>query len=261
MSDPTGSRFGRLRNHEKYYLNGGDVYFLIDEYIFRVHSMFFERESPKFREMFDHPTPAGERPAGSSVGTAFKLEDVNPEDFSRFLWVFYNPKYSIYDASVEVWQAILRIATNWEFPEVKALAIRELERKPISLVDRIVLYQKFNVDPEILTPLYAKLCSRDEPLNKVESQKLGVETVVLIFQARERLRSSSRDGVKSPLPDGVNSLDVIQVVSEVWRTDDASSNRTSGSNTNTRQGYSARQADGSAGGQSSKRGSGRPRRW
>ncbi len=78
-----------------------------------------------------------------------------------------------------------------------------------------------------MIPLYAKLCSRDEPLNKTESQKLGVETVVLVFHARERLRSSSRDGVKSPLPEGVNPLDVMQVVSEMWQGDDVS-NRSSG---------------------------------
>ncbi|KAK0459131.1 uncharacterized protein EV420DRAFT_1538481 [Desarmillaria tabescens] len=228
MSGPGGQRLGRLRNHEQYYLNGGDVYFLVDEYVFRVHRIFFERESPRFQQMFDHPAPPGERPAGSSAGTAFKLDDVNAEDFSKFLWVFYNPKYSIYDASVDGWHAILRLASLWGFPEVKALAIRELERKPMGLVDRIVLYQAYNVDLDILTPLYAKLCSRDEPLTKTESQKLGVETIVLIFQARERLRSSSRDGVKSPLPDGINSLDVLQVVTEVWQGDDTSSNRTSG---------------------------------
>ncbi|SJL08505.1 uncharacterized protein ARMOST_11869 [Armillaria ostoyae] len=41
---------------------------------------------------------------------------------------------------------------------------------------------------------------------------------------------SSRDGAKSPLPDSVNSLDVMQVVSEMWQGDDVSlSNRSSGS--------------------------------
>ncbi|KAK0226372.1 hypothetical protein IW262DRAFT_1294574 [Armillaria fumosa] len=228
MSNQTGSQFGSIRRRESCYLTGGDVYFLVEEYIFRVHRIFFERESQKFRQMFEHPTPPGGEPAGTSIGSALKLEDVTANDFSKFLWIFYNPKYSLYDASVDEWHTILRIASDWGFAEVKALAIRELERKDISLVDRIVLYQAYNVDQEIMVPLYAKLCSRPEPLNKVESQKLGVETVVLIFHARERLRSSSHDGVRSPLPDGVNPLDVMQVVSEMWQGDDVSSNRSSG---------------------------------
>ncbi|KAK0454520.1 hypothetical protein EV421DRAFT_421036 [Armillaria borealis] len=260
MSDQTGSHFGSIRRRESCYLTGGDVYFLVEEYIFRVHRIFFERESQKFRQMFEHPAPPGDKPAGSSVGTAFVLEDVTANEFSKFLWIFYNPKYSLYDASVDEWHTILRIASVWGFPEVKALAVRELEGKPMSLVDRIVLYQAYNVDPEILIPLYAKLCSRDEPLNKVESQKLGVETVVLVFHARERLRSSSRDGIKSPLPDGVNPLDVMQVVSEMWHGDDVSSNRSSGSGADSAQQtptQSEGQANRSPGGQNSRTQSGR----
>lgn len=251
MSDQTESHLGSIRKRESCYLTGGDAYFLVEEYIFRVHRVFFERESQKFRQMFEHPTPPGEKPAGSSIGTAFKLEDVTANEFSKFLWIFYNPKYSLYAASVDEWHTILRIASSWGFPEVKALAVRELEAKPMSLVDRIVLYQTYNVDPEVLIPLYAKLCSRDVPLDKAESQKLGVETVVLIFHARERLRSSSHDGVRSPLPEGINPVDVMQVVTETWQGDDASSsNRSSGTGTDSaQQTQSAGQANGSAGSQ------------
>lgn len=256
MSNQTGPQFGSIRRRESCYLTGGDAYFLVEEYMFCVHRIFFERESQKFRQMFEEPAAPGENPAGSSAGTAFKLEGVTANEFSKFLWIFYNPKYSLYDASVDDWHAILRLASNWGFPEVKALAVRELEGKPMSLVDRIVLYQAYNVDSEILIPLYVKLCSRDEPLNKIESQKLGVETVVLVFHARERLRSPSHDGVKSPLPNGVNSLDVMRVVSETWQGDDVSSgNRSSGSGADSTQqtsSQSTRQGNRSAGSQNNK---------
>ncbi len=115
-----------------------------------------------------------------------------------------------------MWVAILRLAYDWSFPEVKALAIRELERKTINLVERIILYQECKVDQSLLVPLFAKLCSRDEPLSTEESLRLGVETTVRIFQARERLRSSSLDGLKSPLPNNVDHTNVMQVIEEVW---------------------------------------------
>jgi len=53
------------------------------------NSHFFERESPVFRKQL-----AGygtrERPGGSDADPCV-LDGVNVEDFSRFLWVFYNP--------------------------------------------------------------------------------------------------------------------------------------------------------------------------
>ncbi|KAK0454519.1 hypothetical protein EV421DRAFT_1757269 [Armillaria borealis] len=215
MSRPSSKLTG-IKRHEVYYLKGGDIYFLVDECLFKVHRYFFERESSKFRQMFSGPTSPGKEPEGSSPSSAFKLSNITAEDFAHFVWVFYNPKHSLYDASTAVWVTILRFAYDWSFPEVKALAIRELERKTINLVDRIILYQECKIDPSLLVPLYAKLCSRDEPLSTEESVRLGVETTVRIFQARERLRSSSLDGLKRPLPNGIDHTNVMQVVEEVW---------------------------------------------
>ena len=53
------------------------------------NSYFFERESPEFRKQL-----AGygtrERPGGSDADPCV-LDGVTVDDFSRFLWVFYNP--------------------------------------------------------------------------------------------------------------------------------------------------------------------------
>ncbi|KAK0454514.1 hypothetical protein EV421DRAFT_1699992, partial [Armillaria borealis] len=215
MSEST-SKLGYIKKHEVYYIKGGDIYFLVDEYIFRVHRHFFERESSKFRQMFGGPTSPGKELEGSSPSAAFRLSDITAEDFAHFLWIFYNPRHSFYDASTNVWITILRTACKWSFPEVKALAIKELERKTITLVDPIVLYENYKDDPSVLALLYAKLCSRDQPLTMEQSMCLGIETTVRIFHARERLRSSSLDGLQSPLPNGVDLADVIQVIDEVW---------------------------------------------
>ncbi len=89
----------------------------------------------------------------------------------------------------------------------------------ITLVDPIVLYENHKDDPSILALLYAKLCSRDQPLTMEQSVCLGIETTVRIFHARERLRSSSLNGLKSPLPNSVDLADVKQVIDEVWGSD------------------------------------------
>ncbi|KAK0459138.1 uncharacterized protein EV420DRAFT_305017 [Desarmillaria tabescens] len=241
----SSSKLAGIKRHEQYYIKGGDVYFLVEESMFRVHRYFFERESSKFRSMFSSPTAPGKEPEGTSPSTAFRLDDITAENFAHFLWVFYNPRHSLYDASTDVWVAILHTSCLWSFPEVKALAIRELECKTINLVDRIVLYQDYNVDPTVLAPFYARLCSRDEPLTTEESVRLGVETVVRIFHARERLRSSSLDGLKSPLPNGVDLTNVMKVIDEVWG---SNTKRASGSNTDPQGSSPARKTNGLANG-------------
>ncbi|SJK97981.1 uncharacterized protein ARMOST_01237 [Armillaria ostoyae] len=214
MSRSTSELVG-IKKHQVYYIEGGDVYFLVGEYLFRVHRHFFEGESSKFRRMFGGLTSPGKEPKGSSPGTAFRLSDITAEDFAHFLWIFYTSKPSVHDASTDVWVTILRTACKWLFPKVKALAIIELERRTITLVDPIVLHQDYKVDPSLSALLYAKLCSRDEPLTMKESVGLGIETTVRIFQTRERLRFAL-DGLKSPLPNGVDLADVMQVMDEVW---------------------------------------------
>jgi hypothetical protein len=92
------------------------------------------------------------------------------------------------------------------------LAVRELEKTNFSVIDRIALYQKYLVDITFLVPLYATLCARDEPLDEVESETLGMKATVLVFQARERLRAKPSDGGKSPLPPDLGTESVVNTI-------------------------------------------------
>ena len=128
MPQPTLQRY---RRHREYYIDGGDIVFLVSFPVcpaienrpvadsdVRKHrsktcfsvsigsylkqqvpagvaesvagdSYFFERESPVFRKQL---TGYGtrERQGGSDADPCV-LDGVNVDDFSRFLWVFYNP--------------------------------------------------------------------------------------------------------------------------------------------------------------------------
>lgn len=52
---------------------------------------FFERESPIFRKQLADAAHGGHHRIGMSDTDPCVLHDVRTEDFSRFLWVFYNP--------------------------------------------------------------------------------------------------------------------------------------------------------------------------
>lgn len=83
-------------------------------------------------------------------------------------------KYSIYKAGVDDWSAILKLSHEWRFGEVKSLACRELERFEIEPVQKIDLYQRYEIDRKLLIPSYSKLTFRLEPLSLKEGRKLGL---------------------------------------------------------------------------------------
>ncbi|THG98442.1 hypothetical protein EW026_g3747 [Hermanssonia centrifuga] len=206
----------KIRRHPKYYLNGGDVHFLVEGYLFRVHRYFFERESAVFREKLG-ATPASGQAKGSSDAHPFPLDNVRELDFSRFLWVFYNPKYSIYDANVEEWTSILRLAYDWRFAEVKRLACRYLEKFEMDPVDKIELYQMYEVDKRLLIPSYISLVNRLEPLNIHEGRRLSLETALLLATARECARGKPLDsGRHSPTIASVAVDAMVSIIREVF---------------------------------------------
>ncbi|KAH9833556.1 uncharacterized protein C8Q71DRAFT_692844, partial [Rhodofomes roseus] len=208
----------KVKRHPKYYLSGGDIHFLVENYLFRVHRYFFERESAYFREKFAVAAPPGQQPKGSSDGNAFPLEDVLANDFARFLWVFYNPKYSIYDATVDDWSAILKLAFDWRFSEVKKLCVRELEKFEIAALQKIELYQAYELDKKLLIPSYIAMCMRPEPLSIKEGRQLGLETALLLATAREsaRGRPSSSPGQICSSPVTVESDDMVTIIKDVF---------------------------------------------
>ncbi|KAF9059592.1 hypothetical protein BDP27DRAFT_1341197 [Rhodocollybia butyracea] len=195
-------------------MNGGDLYFQAGNGLFKVHRYFFERESPKFQEMLSRPPPTGQQPYGSLNNPV--VLDVSSEEFQQFLWVFYNPAFSYEEANTDDWACILRLACKFRFPEVKQLAVRNLENIELDLVDRISLYQDSAADEDLLIPLYAQLCARDRTLSLPETHKLGYETAVMVFQAREHLRSPTERG-KSPLPDDIDDGEVEDTIRDLMK--------------------------------------------
>ena len=201
-------------HHEKYYIPGGDLFIVVEKVLFRVDSYFFQRESNEFAELLTPASPAT-HPSGSDVSMAILLDGLSAEDFAKFLWVFYNPLYSLYHAAVEDWEVILTLSNRWSFREVKNLAIRELEKMAISDVKRIKLYHDHNVDRNYLIPCFIALCKREESLTVEEGIHLGMITVTQIVTAREHIRrvshlTSGTGGPSTPIIHGSDLHDVIR---------------------------------------------------
>ncbi|KAF6741282.1 hypothetical protein DFP72DRAFT_292661 [Ephemerocybe angulata] len=213
MADP----FRSLTRHQTYYIPSADLSFLLGHVQFRVHRYFFERESAFFRGKLTMPMSPGSTRQGASDADPLVLEDIRPEDFERFLWVFYNPRYSLYDAKVDDWSVILTLSHRWGFAEVKALAVRELEKKEFSSIDRIVFYQTCEVDRNLLIPHFAAICARESPLTLAEGLKLGMETTLVIASAREYIRAIPHpNGLRSPTTPTVEGEELYDMIRELF---------------------------------------------
>lgn len=127
-------------------------------------------------------------------------------------------KYSIYDATVDDWSAILKLAFDWRFSEVKKFCVRELEKFEIAPLHKIELYQAYELDKKLLIPSYVAMCMRPEPLSIKEGRQLGLETALLLATAREgaRGRPSSSPGQLCSSPVTVESDDMISIIKDVF---------------------------------------------
>jgi len=129
-------------------------------------------------------------------------------------------KLSIYETTLDNWKTILRLADQYKFAAVKDLAFREIDKPgafDVSIVERIILYRKYNADRKYLEKLYVELLARPEPLTFNEGQDLSLELALLISGARERLRASSdKLSLSDPLPKTMIEAIKAMVASMFW---------------------------------------------
>ncbi|KAI0300449.1 hypothetical protein B0F90DRAFT_412010 [Multifurca ochricompacta] len=205
-----------LSRHPDYFFPEADVTFEVDNVLFRAHKRFFIRESAYFRALFTAPPIPCQDPPGSETNPVV-LEHTSVDGFAGLLWVFYNPRYSIYNTTVEKWQSILTLAQRWGFKEVEELCVRELEKLPIPPVEKIYIYQKFKLNASLLLESYAKLTNRAEPIDLEEGRKLGIDTSLLIARARELSRGTgSHTSPRSPSAIQLESKDLQRLIREVF---------------------------------------------
>lgn len=101
---------------------------------------------------------------------------------------------------------------------VRSRAIKEIfDFWPrIEPVDQVVLAVKHNV-PDWLPLAYAVLCQRNDPIEVDEAKKLGLETMVFLAKAREKVRRASiASRPTSPDPTPFSASLVSRVIDEIF---------------------------------------------
>jgi hypothetical protein len=116
----------------------------------------------------------------------------------------------------EHWLVILELSTKWQFPDMKKLAVDELQNLEIDPVEKIVTYDKYQVDRSLLIPAYKLLSKRANRMSTEEGEQLKMPTVLGLQEVRERaIRSAAEGGCTSPTSadadDGVLEKLLIEV--------------------------------------------------
>ncbi|KAJ7841033.1 hypothetical protein B0H13DRAFT_2210127 [Mycena leptocephala] len=205
-----------LQRFEDYYLLGGDLYCIAENKLFRVHRYFFERESTFFKAQLAIPATPGAPRIGTTDDTAVLLDNVRSADFAQLLWVFYNPKYSLYDATVEDCSVDLTLtdlngSVDCTFSSPASLA-------EICLNTVIVLYHKFAVDQSYLIPRYVALCERPELPTVEEGIRLRMQTVISLIRARECARNQATSGGRSLSPATLGGTELTEIIKDHFDT-------------------------------------------
>jgi hypothetical protein len=97
-----------------------------------------------------------------------------------------NRSYVDHTASVEKWAAIISLADKWQFERMGDVALKAYAALPkVPPMDKIALYQGYDIPKEYLFDPYWQICTRKQPLSLEEAQVVGLETSILITQTRE----------------------------------------------------------------------------
>ncbi|KII91629.1 hypothetical protein PLICRDRAFT_173450 [Plicaturopsis crispa FD-325 SS-3] len=165
--------------HSEYYIQDGMTEFLVENRLFRVDSHFLIRESEKLRSIIMRPREAGD--------STIALSGVTCAEFESLMDFFYHGMHDDFDLTLAEWSAVLAIATHFDMAKIRERAIAEIGRSAETLdpVDKILLAKKYGVEAW-LAPAYVVLCRRENALEESEAQRLGLETTVKMFQAREK---------------------------------------------------------------------------
>ena len=87
----------------------------------------------------------------------------------------------------------MHLAHMWQFENMSQVALKEYTALPNqSPVEKIVIGRKYNFPEADMLDLYVAICRRLEPLSVEEGNQVGLETLALIAQTREQLKSEFR---------------------------------------------------------------------
>jgi len=172
---------------ESYYFT--DVVFLVENRLFKVPRHYFEAGSEVFRAMFQLPAPANVVPDGRSEKQPLRLDGIEKKDFKQLLKVLYPRTFGQEESlTVPEWTSVLKLATMWEFTEIRGLAIQKMSQLAIENFDKIIIAKDYHVTDWLIRGLNV-LAQREEPMGAEDVRRLGWDYIFKLAEVRESFSS------------------------------------------------------------------------
>jgi len=182
-----------ISRHPDYYLEDGNIVFLVEKILFRVHRYFFTRESKVFRDMFSMPSGTETIVEGLSDDKPIFLEGVKSVDFQRLLWLFYDPSHKHLTSHAETLLSIMTLADKWEFDSAGQAAYETFARlDSVSSLKKIAVCEKYRFNRSLIFEAFWSVCNRDNPLTYEEAEEIGWKAFVIVASARDKRYGSSK---------------------------------------------------------------------
>lgn len=168
--------------HQKYFLSDGNVTFLVDGTLFRVHRFFLERHSDFFKNLF------GQYPDYGTLHDPIPLDDCSSDHFASLLWVFYKEGYDDFTASKETWLGIMELTSRWKMGPLLMLAKKYSHSLLVDPVEMIAVQAKYKFEDAWALTAYVKMVERLQPISLAEGESMGMRAVIILSRARQYYR-------------------------------------------------------------------------
>ncbi|KAG8706180.1 hypothetical protein FRC09_002541 [Ceratobasidium sp. 395] len=175
---------GSGERDEEFNFMDGNIFLKVRDHVFFVHKF----KLVKFRKIEEMVLSREEILLEGSV-----------EDFRNVLRILYASfeKLDCFRVDTRVLKSALRIATQYDYLQLREFAIRQLDAQNLTILDYLTLGCKFDVvDWE--TRALDHLVSREEPITEAEAEIIGIKSFVATAARREE-RLSQRKASFGPL--------------------------------------------------------------
>ncbi|KAJ3534856.1 hypothetical protein NMY22_g6738 [Coprinellus aureogranulatus] len=162
-----------------------NVVFQIGGSLYRVPKHGLEKYSRSFFPgLFSLPQRENDSTEGVSEENPIRPPQATEEEFENLLEIIYPLQFTGPPAlSKEQWAGVLRLARQWDMPEVAALAITKLNELSLSPIEKVKLGKAHGV-PQWLNEGYASLVGDVSTTSLEALHSLGLETANRVLWAQ-----------------------------------------------------------------------------
>ncbi|KAG8785265.1 hypothetical protein FRC12_017788 [Ceratobasidium sp. 428] len=201
---------GGTERDEEFNFIDGNIFLKVKDHVFFVHKF----KLVKFRKI-------------EEMVLSYKeiLLDGSVEDFRNVLRVLYASFESTdyFRTDTRILKSVLRIATRYDYPQLREFAIHQLNAQNLAALDYLNLARQFDV-ADWETRALDHLVARKEPITEAEAEIIGTKLFVATAARREE-RLSQREASFAPLGRKIDGTKSTQRVNPAKR-------RRSGNNAN-----------------------------